>query len=152
MPAPLMSDLSLIRYAGYAALPAAEMLRRRLAVEQPEHFAHGVHLIAVQSADGSLMVGDSHHYADLPPPFAPAEAENCILDEFTRATGIIAPPVIERWVGTYAVADDRNYFIDAPSPSVRLAIVTSGTGASTGFAIAEKTIADLFGSKVGEPA
>jgi hypothetical protein len=28
---------------------------------------------------------------------------------------------------------------------VRLVIVTSGTGASTGFGIAEKTIGDLFG-------
>jgi hypothetical protein len=31
-------------------------------------------------------------------------------------------------------------------------IVTSGTGASTGFGIAERTIADLFGSKIGDPA
>ncbi len=152
LPAPLMSDLSLIRYAGYAELPQAEALRQRLAVEQPTHLDHGVHLIAVQSADGSLVVGDSHHYDDLPPPFAPAEAENCILDEFARATGMDAPAVTERWVGTYAVADGRNYFVDMPAQNVRLAIVTSGTGASTGFGIAEKTIAELFGSKIGEPA
>ncbi len=150
LPAPLMSDLSLVRYAGYAALPQAEALRRRLAVEQPAHLDHGVHLIVAQSADGSLVVGDSHHYDDLPPPFAPAEAENCILDEFTRATGMSPPPVTERWVGTYPVVDGRNYFVDTPSENVRLAIVTSGTGASTGFAIAEQTIADLFGSKVGD--
>jgi FAD dependent oxidoreductase TIGR03364 len=145
LPAPVMSDLSLARYAGYAALPEAEALRRRLAVEQPTHLANGVHLIAVQSADGSLVVGDSHHYDDLPQPFAPAEAETCILDEFARATGLGPPPVTERWVGTYAVADGRNYVIDAPSENVRIAIVTSGTGASTGFGIAERTVADLFG-------
>ena len=149
LPAPVMSDLSLVRYAGYAALPEAEALRRRLAVEQAAHLAHGVHLIAVQSADGSLVVGDSHHDDDLPPPFAPAEVETCILDEFARATGLSPPPVTERWVGTYAVADDRNYFVDAPADSVRIAMVTSGTGASTGFAIAEQTIAGLFGVKMG---
>ena len=145
-----MSDLSLLRYEGYSELPQTGPLRERLAAEQARHLAHGVHLIVVQSADGSLVVGDSHHYDDLPPPFAPAEAEDCILDEFTRATGLRPTPVIERWVGTYPVADDRNYFIDAPAGSVRLAIVTSGTGASTGFAIAEKTVADLFGTRVGE--
>jgi FAD dependent oxidoreductase TIGR03364 len=149
LPAAIMSDLSLVRYEGYAALPQAEALRRRLAVEQAAHLGHGVHLIAVQSADGSLVVGDSHHYGDLPPPFAPAEAETCILDEFARATGVSPPPVTERWVGTYSVADGRNYFVDAPAPDVRVAMVTSGTGASTGFAIAEQTIADLFGCKVG---
>jgi FAD dependent oxidoreductase TIGR03364 len=152
LPAPVMSDLSLMRYAGYAELPQAETLRQRLAVEQAVHLAHGVHLIAVQSADGSLVVGDSHHYDDLPPPFAPAEAETCIIEEFARATGISPPPVTERWVGTYAAANGHNYFVDAPSENVRLAMVTSGTGASTGFAIAEKTIADLFGSKVGDSA
>ncbi len=103
----------------------------------------------MQSADGSLVVGDSHHYDDLPWPFAPAEAEACILDEFQRATGLAPPPVLERWVGTYAVCDDRTYFVDAPSDDVRLVMVTSGTGASTGFGIAEQTIADLFGSKSG---
>jgi FAD dependent oxidoreductase TIGR03364 len=145
LPAPVMSDLSLVRYAGYAALPAAQALRRRLEAEQAAHLANGVHLIVVQSADGSLVVGDSHHYGDLPPPFAPVEAEDCILDEFSRATGLTSPPVTERWVGTYASSESCTYFIDAPSPDLRLVMVTSGTGASTGFAIAERTIADLFG-------
>jgi FAD dependent oxidoreductase TIGR03364 len=145
LPAPVMSDLSLVRYAGYAALPEAAALRQRLAVEQGTHLAHGVHLIVVQSADGSLVVGDSHHYGDLPQPFAPAEAEVCILDEFERATGLKPPAVVERWVGTYPVAEGRTYFIDAPEEAVRLVMVTSGTGASTGFGIAERTMADLFG-------
>lgn len=149
MPSPVMSDLTLARYAGYAALPQAEALRKRLAAEQPAHLAHGVHLIVVQSADGSLVVGDSHHYDDLPAPFAPAEAEACILDEFERATGLQPPPVIERWVGTYSVADGRTYFIDTPSDNVRLVMVTSGSGASIGFALAERTIADLFGARTG---
>jgi FAD dependent oxidoreductase TIGR03364 len=149
LPAPVMSDLSLVRYAGYAALPQAGALRRRLDIEESVHLAHGVHLIVVQSADGSLVVGDSHHYGDLPDPFAPAEAEACILDEFARATGVLPPPVLERWVGVYPVAEARNYFIDAPSDAVRLVMVTSGTGASTGFGIAERTIEDLFGPGTG---
>jgi hypothetical protein len=52
-------------------------------------------------------------------------------------------------VGTYPVADDRTFFIDAPSPDIRLVVVTSGTGASTGFGIAERTLADLFGPGTG---
>ncbi len=146
LPSPVMSDLSLVRYRGYAVLPEAEALRRRLEVEQAAHLANGVHLIVVQSADGSLVVGDSHHYSDLPEPFAPAEAEACILDEFQRATGLAPPPVLERWVGTYAVSDGRTHFTDAPSDSVRVVMVTSGTGASTAFGIAEQTVADLFGA------
>ena len=148
LPGTLMSDLSLTRYRGYAALPEAGALEAKLRAEQPSHFEHGVHLITAQGNDGSLIVGDSHHYDRLPPPFAPAEAERDILDEYRRATGRVPPAVTERWTGVYAVSDDRTYFIETPGPHVRLVIVTSGTGASTGFGIAERVIGDIFDEKV----
>ena len=144
LPGTLMSDLSLTRYRGYADLPQARALEARLRAEQPSHFENGVHLIVAQATDGSLVVGDSHHYDDLPGPFAPASAEHDILDEFARATGRLPPPVLERWTGVYAVAGDRSYLVDTPEPGVRLVIVTSGTGASTGFGIAEKVVSDLL--------
>lgn len=146
LPSAVMSDLSLVRYRGYADLPEAKALRARLADEQADHLAHGVHLIVVQSADGSLVVGDSHHYDPQPWPFAEAQSEALILDEFSRAADLGRPEVIERWTGDYAVADDRTFFMDSPGPAVRLVIVTSGTGASTAFGIAERTCADLFGA------
>lgn len=145
LPGALMSDLSLVRYRGYGALPQARALEARLRAEQPSHFENGVHLIVAQGADGGLIVGDSHHYERLPGPFAPAAAELDILDEYARATGRPAPPVLERWTGVYASADDRTYLVDAPEPGVRLVIVTSGTGASTGFGIAERVIGELLG-------
>jgi D-hydroxyproline dehydrogenase subunit beta len=146
LPSAVMSDLSLVRYRGYADLPEAAALRDRLADEQPDHLAHGVHLIVVQSADGSLVVGDSHHYDAQPWPFAEARSEGLILDEFARAADFGRPEAIERWTGEYAVADDRTFFMDSPAPAVRLVIVTSGTGASTAFGIAERTLTDLFGA------
>jgi hypothetical protein len=138
-----MTDLSLVRYAGYAALPEAGALRRVLEEEQPAHLAHGIHLIAVQSADGSLVVGDSHHYGATPDPFAPEEVDRLILDEYRQTVSPEPPVVLERWTGTYA-SSARSMLRDAPSDEVRLVIVTSGTGASTAFAIGEDTIADLF--------
>jgi FAD dependent oxidoreductase TIGR03364 len=144
LPSALMSDLGLVRYAGYAALPAAASLRARLEQEQPDHLANGIHLIIVQSADGSLVVGDSHHYAATPDFSSDARVDELILEEFAAATGRAAPGVMERWTGTYSAASDRTMFIDAPAPRVRLAMVTGGTGASTGFAIGEQVIDDLF--------
>ncbi len=145
LPATLMSDLGLGRYAGYADLPAAVPLLERLAREQPEHLKHGVHLIVVQNSDGSLIVGDSHHYAATPDPFSHEEVDSLILDELRCALGIEPPPTIERWIGTYATAPDRPVLIDAPEPSVRIAIVTSGAGASIGFALGDELVASLFG-------
>jgi FAD dependent oxidoreductase TIGR03364 len=145
LPGGVMSDLSLVRYAGYAALPEANSLRTRLEAEQPEHLAHGIHLIVVQGADGSLVIGDSHHYAATPPPFGDARVEALILQECETALGRTLGPVLERWTGTYAKAPDRDALIDAPSETVRVVIVTSGTGASTAFALGEEVAAELFG-------
>ena len=144
LPGALMSDLGLGRYPGYAELEAAAPLKARLAREQPEHLRHGIHLIVVQSADGSLVVGDSHHYAATPDPVALEEVDALILEEFRAALGIEPPPIVERWIGTYASATDRSVLLDSPHPAVRIAIVTCGAGASTGFALGEEVVASLL--------
>ncbi len=144
LPSAVMSDLGLVRYLGYAALPEAAAVLARLEAEQAEHLAHGVHLIVVQSEDGSLVVGDSHHYAQTPDPFASEAVDGLILDEYARVLGP-PPPVLQRWTGTYA-SSSAHSFVDAPEAGVRLVIVTSGTGASTAFALAEEVLADLFGA------
>ena len=55
--------------------------------------------------------------------------------------------MLERWTGTYAVADERTFLIEAPEPGLRLVMVTTGAGASLCFGIAERTLDDLFGTK-----
>ena len=92
------------------------------------------------------MIGDSHHYArDARPVRAARRSTTLILDEYAATSRPDAPQVIERWTGTYASAPRRPMFIDRPADRVRLVMVTSGTGASTGFAIGEETVADLYG-------
>jgi FAD dependent oxidoreductase TIGR03364 len=141
---PVMADLSMVRYLGYAALPEAAALRARLEAEAATALAHGVHLIAVQGADGSLVVGDSHEYAPTPDPFAAASIEDSILGAYAEVLGP-PPPVIARWTGTYASADGHS-IVRVPARDVRLVVVTSGTGASTAFALAEDVIAELLGN------
>ena len=144
LPGAVMSDLGLVRYAGYSALPEAAPLRARLEAEQGEHLRHGIHLIAVQSADGTLVVGDSHHYATTPDFFADERVDRLILDELAAATGRPPSAVRERWIGTYSSCTDRTLFIDAPARAVRIVMITSGSGASTGFAVGEEVVGDLL--------
>ncbi len=142
LPGAVMSDLGLLRYLGYAELPEAEALKRVITREQPDHLREGVHLIVVQSADGSLVVGDSHDYDNAATPFSHEHVDQLILDEYHHVLG--RPPAVrDRWIGTYAVAPDRQFFIDTPAPDTRLVVVTCGAGASSSFALAEKTLTDL---------
>ncbi|RFU11520.1 TIGR03364 family FAD-dependent oxidoreductase [Rhodobacteraceae bacterium W635] len=147
LPTPVMSDLGLARYLGYAELPEAAALKTRLDAEKAEARAEGVHLIAVQSADGSLVVGDSHRYDLTPPPFADARVDDLVLGELDAVLSLPGARVTERWTGTYASAPDRLAWTDHVSDAEKLVIVTSGTGASTAFAIAEETLDSLYGRK-----
>ena len=152
LPAAVMSDAGLVRYLGYAELPEAAALRARLEREAPALLDHGIHLIAVQGADGSLVVGDSHHYAATPDPFQPDDVDALILGLARDVLNLASDRVVERWTGVYPSAPDRLMLTDRPADDVRLVLVTSGTGMSTAFAIGEETIADLFGSQrtIGE--
>ena len=145
LPGVLMSDLGLVRYRGYSALPEAAALRERLSAEQGEHLRHGIHLIVAQSSDGTLVVGDSHQYAPTPAFFTDERVDQLILDEFAAATGRAPSAVRERWTGTYPSCSDRGMFVEAPGQNVRIVMITSGSGASTGFAIGEEVVAELFG-------
>lgn len=143
LPGSVMSDLSLVRYLGYAELPEAETLRRRLVMEQSEYLDNGIHLIAVQGSDGDLVVGDSHHTFWSPPPFSREAVDELMLAELRAVLRLPGARVVERWSGTYATLPGRLMIREAPADGVRIVIVTSGTGASTAFAIAEETLADL---------
>ncbi len=142
----VMSDLGLGRYLGYAQLPEAQPLKQRLDAEMAAQRENGIHLIVTQSADGSLVVGDSHHYATTPDPFGSEAVDRLILDEFDAVLDLPGRSVTERWIGTYASAPGGWRFTDKPSDAVRIAIVTAGCGASTAFGIGEETIDDLYGS------
>jgi FAD dependent oxidoreductase TIGR03364 len=141
LPGSVMSDLSLVRYHGYSKLPSAALLLEQIRREESESLDNGIHLIVVQSADGSLVVGDSHHYGAAPEPFADQRVDDLILEHLHKALRLRQAKVTERWVGTYPSSATTDCLIDKPDDATRLVLVTSGTGASTAFGIAEDVFA-----------
>ncbi|MGP4673929.1 TIGR03364 family FAD-dependent oxidoreductase [Agrobacterium salinitolerans] len=141
--AAVMSDMSYGRYEGFADLAPARALCDRLDSELGEMRSEGIHLISVQSADGSLVVGDSHVYGDAPEPFAKERIDHLVMEAFDQIFDLPSRKVVSRWCGTYASASNP-VMIDEPADNVRLVIVTSGSGASTGFALGEQVVEELF--------
>jgi FAD dependent oxidoreductase TIGR03364 len=144
LPGSVMSDQSLVRYLGYSELPESEPIKARLRAEQPRTLAEGIHLIVVQGADGGLVVGDSHHYEWSPSPFQRAEVDDLIMEELHAVLNVPGAQITERWSGTYA-SGPETMMRERIDERTRLVIVTSGTGASTSFAIGEETIEEIYG-------
>jgi D-hydroxyproline dehydrogenase subunit beta len=84
------------------------------------------------------VVGDSHHYGPVLEPFANQRVDDLILEHLRSAVQLQEARVTERWVGTYPSSSRTDCLIDQPNASTRLVLVTSGTGASTAFGIAEE--------------
>lgn len=95
-------------------------------------------MIVVQSADGSLVVGDSPHYGQVLEPFADQRVVDLIMEHLHRTVNLQQARIVQRWVGTYPRSSSTDCLIDQPDEATRLVLVTSGTGASTAFSIAEE--------------
>jgi FAD dependent oxidoreductase TIGR03364 len=139
--AAVMSDLSLVRYAGYTGLNCHQHLLNRLNQEEKACLEAGIHLIVVQSQDGSLVVGDSHHPVQDVEPFAKECVDTLILEQLKRTLCIDHYQVTQRWIGKYPVGrSDTDALILAPDTHTRVVSVISGTGASTAFGLAEEVM------------
>jgi FAD dependent oxidoreductase TIGR03364 len=146
LPSAVMSDLSLVRYAGYTGLGAHQPLLDRLQAEQPEALAAGIHLIVVQGLDGSLVVGDSHHPAQDVLPFIDSGINSIILQEMEQTMCLGGYVPTSQWLGWYPVGGTDDALVLAPHPSLRVVTITSGTGASTAFGLAEEVIETWIGN------
>lgn len=144
--AAVMSDLSFARYDGFVQLPEARGLINLLDDIQSAERKAGVHLIVVQSADGSLIIGDSHDYSDRELPFRDVRVDDLIINEFHQVMDVGEIDIVQHWLGVYPSGDDV-VFTASPEKGVVIGSVTGGTGASTGFAFGEELIHLVLESK-----
>ncbi|GAA3850656.1 TIGR03364 family FAD-dependent oxidoreductase [Saccharothrix violaceirubra] len=138
----VLSGLSMLRYAGLAATPAAADVRARIARTRPELLDAVVNLMFTQRPDGNLVVGDTHHYALTHGPFLDEDVDELVLREAARLLGVAALTVRRRWTGVYASAPGE-FLVAAPHPTTRVVSVTSGIGMTTAFGLAPTVLDGL---------
>ena len=145
--APAVSDLTLVRYRGFSDLPEARALAVRLGREAPEMLSDGVHVIAVRSADGSLVVGDSHHdcEGEADDPFQPEATDGRILAAAGDFLDLEGARITERWTGAYVTAPETDWIVEEVAPGVTLALVIGGKGMTLSFGFAEQVLNKVLG-------
>lgn len=137
----VLTGLSLLRYAAFAACPSLPTVRARLEREQPAAIAADVNLMLTQLPDGDILLGDTHTRDTTLEPFASEAWFDLLLAEGSRLLGAPRLAVRERWIGVYASAPEE-FLVAEPLPGVTVACVTTGIGMTTGFGLA----ADVVGS------
>jgi D-hydroxyproline dehydrogenase subunit beta len=95
------------------------------------------------TADGALTLGDSHQYGLEVDIFDRSEINNLILDFARRHVRVPTFEIAQFWHGMYAKHPRKPYICYSPAPHVHGVIVTSGTGMTLSFGLAEQTLVEI---------
>ncbi len=140
----VLGGLSLPRYTAFQTCPSLPALIERQANEQAEALKNGVHVIVCQEDDGSLTIGDSHHYGDDAPDRRIPEVDDLILKIAVDMVDIPRPTITEHWMGRYAHMSGQDMLgLHLPS-GVSAVTMTNGQGMTHGLAIAERFVQDAY--------
>lgn len=142
----LVSDLTLCHYPAFRDCPSTEPLRARLERELPRHQQHGVHVIAAQHADGSLVLGDSHEYADDFDPELRTDIDELVLDSLRAFVDVPELRIAARWHGVYLKSTRGvTQVVLHPRPGVTMVTAMGGLGMTLSFGLARRTVDALEG-------
>ena len=131
------SGLSLRHYRTFEACPGLPALRERIARETPELDQHGIHVMAAQTAEGHVVLGDSHHYHAEPPPFRDEVVDDLILRELRKLIDLPDWSLRHRWTGVYAKHPAEPFIYHELAPGFRLLTGIGGNGMTLSFGLAE---------------
>lgn len=135
----VLTGTSLLRYPAFAETDAAAALRVEMAAQHPDLVDIVANVMFTQRPDGTLIVGDSHRYAETQDPFLAESTSNTLLDAIATILGSTTLTVLEHWQGIYASSPRQPFLIAEPLSGVTAAIVTSGVGMTISPGLAEKT-------------
>lgn len=135
----LAAGLTLRFYKAFAICGTLAKLKARVAAEKPEYERWGIHVLAAQTTDGAITLGDSHEYGLDVNIFDRTEVDELILREARTFLRLPCWQIAERWHGVYSLHPERPYFEAEPAPGVRIVTAPGGSGMTLSFGLAERT-------------
>lgn len=141
----LCAGLTLLHYDSFSRLSSLPALRTRLDEELPFHRDHGIHILATQTADGAITIGDSHDYAQTHDPFEKQAVFEAILDYFDGFVRLPDRRIAEYWHGVYpSLTGGRPHLLAEPEPGVHVANGLGGAGMTLSFGLAEDHLSTVL--------
>ncbi|MFK7959680.1 MAG: TIGR03364 family FAD-dependent oxidoreductase [Phycisphaerales bacterium] len=142
----LAAGLTLRWYPSFAGCPTLPALRERISREMPAYDRYGIHLLVSQRADGSIVIGDSHEYAERPDPFRTELIDELLLEYLGRRLNLPDPQIQSRWMGVYLQRTDKQPVMShEPAPGVRIVNALGGSGMTLSMALADRTMQAVDG-------
>jgi FAD dependent oxidoreductase TIGR03364 len=143
----ILSGLSIRRYDSFKSCSSYKNL---ITPEWQKPYQQcGIHLLFKQAINGSIIIGDSHEYADTDEnaklPLGIDMEINClILKEAKRIMNLPDWKIQNYWAGYYAQSADGGVFEHQISNKIFISTGIGGKGMTTGAGYSRKRIEDIF--------
>jgi FAD dependent oxidoreductase TIGR03364 len=135
----LAAGLTLRFYKAFQICQSLAALRLRVAAEKPEYDQWAIHVLASQTSDGAITLGDSHEYGLDIDIFNKTLLDDLILKEAATFLRMPSWEIAELWYGVYPLHPQKPFFAAEPAPGVRIVTAAGGSGMTLSFGLAERT-------------
>jgi len=144
----ILTGLSIRRYEAFEECPSFQTIKAR---EDQNSLAKkwGVHILFKQAVDGSIIIGDSHEYADAANSDAlgfdiKQEINAFMLEEAKKIFDLPSYEIRDTWFGIYAQGKNIDIFNKAISKNIHIVTGIGGKGMTGSAGYAKENINTLF--------
>lgn len=135
----LAGGLTLRFYPSFRICPSLEAFRRRVATESPEMDRWEIHVMASQTPEREITIGDSHEYGNHVDIFNREEIDTAILAYLRTFLRLPVEEIAQRWYGVYTKHPERPFVRFQPAPGVTVVTALGGAGMTLSFGLAADT-------------
>ena len=150
IPGSVLTGLSIRRYEAFAECPSYLKIKANEALDSQEK-KWGVHILFKQAMDGSVIIGDSHEYADAENIDnlgfdLNMEIDNLILEKAKEIFQLPTYEIDQRWFGMYSQCKNSDIFERTIDKNIHIVTGIGGKGMTGSAGFAKHNINQLFNS------
>ncbi len=144
----ILTGLSIRRYEAFQECPSYPSIRLK---ENPLSFEKkwGIHILFKQATDGSVIIGDSHEYADAGNSDdlgfdLRADIDQFMTDEAKKIFTLPSFDIQHRWFGIYSQCKDQDIFRHSIGSNIHIVTGIGGKGMTGSAGFSKEHISSLF--------
>lgn len=148
LPGSILTGWSIRRYESFYDCPSYKEIKSK--EENSAYYKqHGIHILFKQSPDGSVVIGDSHHYADITQRShigfdVENEINHFIVDAAKKIIDLEDYQIQRTWIGLYSQCKNRAIFNHKIGQSIHINTGIGGKGMTASFGYADAYIDDIL--------
>ena len=148
LPSSILTGLSIRRYEAFSECPSYAAIKAKEDSNSPVK-KWGIHILFKQAMDGSVIIGDSHEYADADQiddlnMGLNMDIDNFILQEAKKIIDLPTYQIQNRWFGLYSQCKNSDIYQYTIDNDIHIVTGIGGKGMTGSAGFAKSNINNIF--------